>query len=61
MQAGGIRAAEGAQYSEPLELETLHRAGGRKKAPAGFEPIGAGVHLEFFAASMSIKNGMSRI
>ena len=33
----------------------------QRKAPAGFEPIGAGVHLEFFAASMSIKNGMSRI
>lgn len=33
----------------------------KRKAPAGFEPIGAGVYLEFFAASMSIKNGMSRI
>lgn len=33
----------------------------QRKAPAGFEPIGAGVYFEFFAASMSIKNGMSRI
>lgn len=33
----------------------------QRKAPAGFEPIGAGVYLEFFAASMSIKNGINRI
>lgn len=33
----------------------------QRKAPAGFEPIGAVVYLEFFAASMSIKNGIIRI
>ena len=33
----------------------------QRKAPAGFEPIGAVIYLEFFAASMSIKNGISRI
>lgn len=65
----GLEARRSCRRSEYLQRVQPPTAGAgdtppsrrQRKAPAGFEPIGAGVHLEFFAASMSIKNGMSRI
>lgn len=65
----GLEARRSCRRSEYLQRAQPPTAGAgdtppsrrQRKAPAGFEPIGAGVYLEFFAASMSIKNGMSRI
>lgn len=65
----GLEARRSCRRSEYLQRVQPPTAGAggtppsrrQRKAPAGFEPIGAGVYLEFFAASMSIKNGISRI
>lgn len=65
----GLEARRSCRRSEYLQRVQPPTAGAggtppsrrQRKAPAGFEPIGAGVYLEFFATSMSIKNGMSRI
>lgn len=65
----GLEARRSCRRSEYLQRVQPPTAGAgdtppsrrQRKAPAGFEPIGAGVYLELFAASMSIKNGMSRI
>lgn len=65
----GLEARRSCRCSEYLQGAQLPTAGAggtppsrrQRKAPAGFEPIGAGVYLELFAASMSIKSGISRI
>lgn len=64
-----LEARRSCRRSEYLQMVQPPTAGAgdtppsrrQRKAPAGFEPIGAGVYLEFFAASMSIKNGINRI
>ena len=65
----GLEARRSCRRSEYLQRAQPPTAGAgdtppsrrQRKAPAGFEPIGAVIYLECFAASMSIKNGINRI